>query len=413
MGRVGQKKKMKAFGKSLGIGLDIPAPKVFDSVKRTDDSPKGNTERDFIFYNRSARPEIEKIRDIIEEYVKNYPREEQKDLISRFRSGDDVHFRSAAFELFLHEALRKQGFTLTPHPELSNGSTFRPDFLVSGTDGQCFYLEAVLATQNNELDRGEEARKGLVLDYLDKCPHDNFMIALDDEGSPKSQPGQKKLKNRIHAWLDSLNPDEILKKIESTGFDSIEPMVWSHEEWHLQIRPYPLKPERRRKSSTLIAIGGSRGGWIDSWSPIRDAIKTKGGKYGDLEIPFVVAVNLDSFHLDRSDEMQALFGQEKFVFKSGRDAEQETQRVPNGAWYGKGGAQYTRVSAAWIFNDHHVSSLAGRKSTIYFNPWAVLPAPESLKIFPFAEPQNDKMHWHEGLSFRAILELHERWPENE
>lgn len=62
MGRVGRKKKMKAFRESLGVGLNIPAPKVFDSEKGTDDPPKRNTESDFIFYNRSARAEIEKIR---------------------------------------------------------------------------------------------------------------------------------------------------------------------------------------------------------------------------------------------------------------------------------------------------------------------------------------------------------------
>ncbi|OEF91344.1 hypothetical protein A1QY_00605 [Vibrio anguillarum] len=104
------------------------------------------------------------------------------------------------------------------------------------------------------------------------------MIALDDEGSPQNPPSGKKLKNQIHAWLDSLDPDEIDKKIESEGFDSIMPMIWSHEEWHLQIRPITLKPEQRGKSSTLIGIGGMGGGWIDTWSPIRDAIKFKGGE---------------------------------------------------------------------------------------------------------------------------------------
>lgn len=148
MGRVGRKKRMKAFRKYLGIGLDITDPKVFDSVKRKDDSPKRNTESDFIFYNRSARAEIDKIRDFIEGCVKNYPHTEQKEIISRLRSGDDVHFRSACFELFLYKVLRRQGFTLTPHPELSNGSPYRPDFLVSDTEGRCFYLEAVLATEN-------------------------------------------------------------------------------------------------------------------------------------------------------------------------------------------------------------------------------------------------------------------------
>ncbi|WP_143421365.1 hypothetical protein [Halovibrio salipaludis] len=210
--------------------------------------------------------------------------------------------------------------------------------------------------------------------------------------------------------MDSLDPDEVNREIEGSGFDSLEPMFWSHDGWILQIRPIPIKPERRGKSSNLVGIGGFGGGWVDAWSPIRDAIKFKGGKYGDLNAPLVVAVNLDSFHLDRIDEMQALFGQEQFVFSAGVDAEPEMRRAQNGAWCGKNGPQYSRVSAAWLFNDLQASSLAARGSTVYFNPWAAMPAPESLKCFPFATPEANKMTWHEGLSLREIFGLHEEWP---
>ncbi|HDM8176263.1 TPA: hypothetical protein P0E27_003498 [Vibrio harveyi] len=412
MGRVGRKKKMKALRKALGIASKQPIRKVFDNFERTDASPMRNIEADFDFYNRSARPAMGLVRNTIEKAVQNYPDSEVDELIARFRSRDNVHFRSASFELFLHEALRKQGFVLIPHPELPNGSPYKPDFLVQDVDGNQFYLEAVLATENNELDKGGEARKGAVLDTLSRAPHKNFFIAIDDDGSPKSPPSGKKLKGKIHRWLDSLDPDDISKQIEESGLDSIPPLIWSHDGWSLQIRPMPIKPERRGKSTNLVGMGGIGGGWIDAWSPIRDAVKFKGGKYGDLDLPLVVAVNLKSFHLDRIDEMQAFFGQEQYVFTPGKDADPEMQRAPNGAWYGKQGPQYTRVSAVWIFNDLHASSLATRKSTVYLNPWAVLPAPDSLKCFPFAFPEQDKMEWSEGLSLREIFELHEEWPEN-
>lgn len=412
MGRVGRNKKMKAQRKTLGIGLKSSSLRVFDNVQRTDDSPKRNAESDFEFYNRSVRPEMELVRNVIEEAVKSYPDSEVEELVSRTRSRDDVHFRSAIFELFLHDALRRKGFVLIPHPELPNGSSYRPDFLVTDPDGESFYLEAVLATENNELDKSGEARKGVVLDTLSKSPHENFMTAIDDDGTPKSPPSGRKLKNKVHKWLDSLDPDEISAQVEVSGLDSITPLTWSHDGWDLQIRPIPLKPERRGKSTNLVGIGGIGGGWVDAWSPIRDAVKFKGGKYGDLDKPLIVAINLDCFHLDRIDEIQALFGQEQYLFTPGSEAESEMQRAPNGAWLGKHGPQYTRVSAVWIFNDLHASSLAVRKNTIYFNPWAALNAPESWKIFPFAFPAESKMVWNDGASFREIFELHEGWPEN-
>ena len=411
MGRIGKKKRTKAFKKAWLQGVDFSVPSVFDNIKRTDDSPKRNSEPDFKFYNRSPRGEIGKIRKVIEGAVEYYPRSEVNELVSRIRSGDGVHFRSAIFELFIHEALRRRGFDVTVHPELANGSQHRPDFLVSSPGGESFYLEAVLATEKSQIDNAGQARKNVVLDVLNRFPHDNFMIAIADEGSPKNSPSGKRLKNEIHFWLNALDPDEVYQIVGRSGLDSIEPQCWSLDGWSLQIRPLPLKPEQRGKSSGLIGIGYAGGGVVDAWSPIRDAVKFKGGKYGELDRALVVAVNLDSFHLDRIDEMQALFGQEVIVFDRDGDANPQIKREQNGAWYGKGGPQYTRVSAAWIFNDLQASSLAKRRGTVYINPWALLPIPDAMKCFPYAEPRDGKMEWFEGVSFREIFEIDEEWPE--
>lgn len=410
MGRVGRKKKTKALKQAL---RDIEAVyctlSVFGNIERTNNSPMKNSESYFNFYNNSSLPAMKSVRNLIEECASKYPKSEVKDLISRLRSGDDIHFKSASFELFLHEILIRQGYELIPHPDLPNGSSYKPDFLVKNKTGEEFYLEAVLATEKNELDKGGELRKGVVLDSLSEKPHKNFMVAIDDEGSPRSPPSGKKLLKIIHKWLDTLDPDEIISEIECYGLESISPLKWEHDGWCLQIRPIPLKPERRNKSSNLVGIGGTGGGFVDSWNPIKKAIKLKGGRYGEFDKPHVVAVNLDNFHLDRIDEMQALYGQEQFIFQRGGNAVPRMERAPNGAWYGIKGPQYKRVSAAWLFNDLHASSLAVRKSTIYLNPWANYPIPESLMIFPHAILNENKMIWVDGLSLRDSLELHERW----
>jgi hypothetical protein len=413
MGRVGKKKKTKAFRQSL---RDIEAMhcdlRVFEDVERTSFSPMKNGDSYFSFYNSSALPAIASVRKFIEECTSKYPKNEVKELISRLRSGDDVHFMSASFELFLHEILIRQGYELIPHPELPNGNSYKPDFLVKNKIGEEFYLEAVLATEKNELDKGGELRKGVVLDSLSEKPHKNFMVEIEEEGSPKSPPSGKKLLKIIHKWLDTLDPDELIRKIECNGLDLISPLNWEHDGWCLQIRPIPLNPERRNKSSNLVGISSTGGGWVDSWSPIRKAIKLKGGRYGELDKPHIVAVNLNNFHLNRIDEMQALYGQEQFIFQRDGNAELRMERAPNGAWYGIKGPQYKKVSAAWLFNDLHASSLAVRKSTIYLNPWANYPIPESLKIFPHAFLNENKMNWVDGLSLRDSLELHERWPKH-
>lgn len=193
---------------------------VFDNYERDDASPKRNRERDFEFLNRSARPEMSRVREFVESIADSYPQEESKEIIARIKSGDDTHFRSAIFELILHEALFRLGCNLTPHPELENGSTSRPDFLVTTPDGEQFYLEAVLASQVNEKDIGAEARKGMVMDVLAKNSHANFMLCMNDEGNPATPPSGKKLVCNLLSWLDSLNPDEVIAMTEKEGFEA-------------------------------------------------------------------------------------------------------------------------------------------------------------------------------------------------
>lgn len=414
LGRIGKKLKMKRFKQALrDIARNKAVTRLFDQIERTDDSPKRNSESDFAFYNRSSIVAVAQVRALMEDCVSRYPEKEVYELTKRLRSDNDQSFQSAIFELILHDMLFRQGFTLIPHPKLPNGSSKRPDFLVTDSDGNTFYLEAVLATESNEQDAGGEARKGVVFDALNDSPHQNFMVDVDDEGYPKSQSSGKKLVKAVHQWMDSLDPDEVQAKLESEGdLYGIEPLEWCREDWVVRLRPIPIKPERRGKTKTLIGIGSSGGGIVDSWSPICDAIRSKGNRYGELDKPLLIAVNLNTFHLELIDEMQALYGQEQIVFEIGsEDKEHRMERAPSGAWFGKGGPQYTRVSGAWLFDGLRPSSIAKKNQTIYHNPWAAKALPESLNCFPHAVLLENKIQWKNGLSLAEVFSLSEQWPE--
>ncbi len=410
MDRVGRKKRMKAYRKAWGIGPKYYKPKAFDTPLNDDESPQRETESLFSFYNRSTWDESRKVRSLVEDCIKYYPKSEAPELISRIRSGDDRHFISAAFELFLHEILRREGFILTPHPILPNGSTSRPDFLVQSPDGDYFYLEAVLATEKTEVDAGSRARRDFAIETLSRHPHDNFVIDINEHGSPKSPPSAKKLSKDLHRWLDNLDPDTTIENIKKTGNTEIEPYYWSHDGWQIEINPLPLPQERRGKSNNLVAISSPPGGFVDSWTPIRDAIKFKGKKYGELNHPLVVAVNINNFHLDKIDEMQALYGQEIIAIDPSRKHAPLIKRAANGVWKGNDDPGTQRVSAAWIFNDLRPSSIPSRKHTIYVNPWVEKAIPTSLYRFPTAKIESGKIQRNTGLSLMDIFDLNEEWP---
>lgn len=381
---------------------------IFDVFDRTDASPKLNIESDFDFLNRSSREEMGRARGFLEGLLLEYP--EQEDLVARFRSGNNVHFRSAEFELLLFSYLKKQGFKLTPHPILDNGSASRPDFLVEAPTGGQFYLEAVLATESTE-DRTHDSLLATTLDVFSSESHQNFCVIVKTCGYPSTQPSRRKLLRATMEWLDSLNPDEVQSRVDALGHDVLPSLVWTHEHLEISIQALPLRPERRGKASRLLAVQFGQAGWVDASSPIKDAVRFKGSKYGDLGKPLVIAINFMGHHLDRRDEMQALFGQEQVVFsRANPDAEPRVERAPNGAWIGKGGPQFTRVSGAWIFNNLCTYNLPSRQPTLYLHPWARHELPMEMLKFPHAIGVNGEMTWHDGIAPRATFKLPEEWP---
>jgi len=385
---------------------------LFTDNHRTDDAVKRERESSFAFLDRSSRPEIARVRDVLEVAFGNYSPFESDELAARIRCGDETAFRSATFELLLHDGLRRLGYTLTPHPELDNGSPNRPDFLVTEPDGTSFYLEAVLASSRDGTNPAAEAMKATTLDLLNHAPHASFWIDINSDSDPTTQPRARNLVRHVHERLNSLNPDSLLQTFAESGLESMPTLFWQHEGWTLTLRPIPMRPERRGTARTLIGAFGGEGRWLDDWTPLRDAVKKKGRRYGDLDKPYVVAVNTESFHLDPIDELQALYGQEEYVAVVGRpDLEGRMQRATNGAWAGPQGPQARRVSAAWFFNDLTPYTIARRKSTLYVNPWAYLEPPNSLLRFPHAHVVENRLVRAEGLAFRDVYGLSAEWPE--
>ncbi len=385
---------------------------LFSGTQRTDASPKRVTESDFAFLERSAWEPAAEVRLMMEACLANYPKDEATELVNRIQCGDARHFVSASFELLVHEYLLRLGMRLTPHPELQNGSTKRPDFLVECPDGQKLYLEAVCASDDIGRDSAAEARKAVALQILDDEQNENFMVAIDSEGDPTTQPSGRRLANEVTAWLNSLNPDALLGMSATSGIESLPELQWQHEEWRVRIRPIPVNVEARGKQRRLIGARGFGASWIDGWRPIRDAVISKSRRYGDLDLPLVIAVNVDTFNLDPIDEVQALFGQEQFVFsRTNPDQEPRFDRAPNGAWRGPAGPRGRRASGAWLFNNLSPYTLAKRRHTLYVNPAANHLVPNSFLVVPHKLVIDGYLRHFEGIDLAAAFGLKSAWPE--
>jgi hypothetical protein len=110
----------------------------------------------YTFLDRVAGPVWDRIRQLIEEWVKGYCPDDQAEMVARLRNKRDIDFTAAYWELLLYHGLKALGFEVTCHPEVA-GTTKRPDFLVE--DNECsFYLEAKVLGQDDP-DRRRDKRR--------------------------------------------------------------------------------------------------------------------------------------------------------------------------------------------------------------------------------------------------------------
>lgn len=388
-------------------------PMLFPPQERHDNAAKRANESEFTFLDRCSWPTADRVRVLIDDCLANYPEVERPELVARIRSGDDRALRSATFELFLHEYLRRRGFALTPHPEPPGIVTTRPDFLVRCPNGSRFYLEAVSVADRDGRSQAGEALINTTLQHLTDATHSDFFVEVASAGYPNTQPSGRRLTADVLAWLDTLDPDDSLAVMEQQDFDRLPCMEWEHDGWLLTVTALPCRPDARGRPRRLIGIQNAEARWIDSWTPIRDALMAKARRYGAVELPLVIAVNIKSQSLDTIDEMQALFGQEQVVInRDDLDSEPRMDRARNGAWIGPSGPRSRRCSGAWLFHDITPYTVNRRKHTLYANPWATHQVPEAFLMSENRAVVVDDRIQRSGNDFMgATLGLPENWPE--
>ena len=384
---------------------------LFSNIERTDATPMKAGESSYSFLDRSARPSVNRVRIFLCAALERYPAEERDEMVARIQSGNEVHFRSATFEVFLHEALLRLGYQVITHPDPGTGVAKRPDFLVSASDGTDFFLEATLASERDGRNPAAEAMKETALGYLNEARHPCFFVDVDSDGDPTTQPSGRALARDVHTWLNQLDPDALRAQLVGAGLDAMPYITWVHEGWEVTLRAIPMASDRRGHATQLIGALGNGATWVNAWEPLRDAVKKKANRYGEVTKPLVIAVNADIFHLDEIDEVQALFGEEYWAEVIGHPERSGPRRRANGAWRGPHGPQNRRASAVWFFNDLTPYTIASRRCTLYVNPWAYIPPPTCLQRVPTRRVDGEELAQVPGMSLGTIYGLPAGWPE--
>lgn len=376
---------------------------LFDGIERTDLRRGWHAETAFSFLNRSARPDVARVRALLELWLTHYPTEHRPDLIRRFRAPGRRGHEAPFFELFLNELLLRLGFRATVHPEL--GWTKRhPDFFAESDNGTSFFLEAAVVRDESSGATREREQEDRIYDALNQLDSPNFFLKIQILGRTSQAPSARRIRHFLRAHLLNLDPDGPIRD----GWE------YTGEGWRLLFQPIAKSPGSRGTPGLRpLGVLSSRSKWVSTSAAIRKEIAGKATRYGTLDRPFVIAVNVTSeWGCDDDDIIDALFGTKSEIFRpAGTGVEHLcTRRNPDGAWRGPKGPSNTRNSAVLLVKGAAPWNVPTAQLRLFVNPHAQRPLGDALNRLPRAFVEGDYVQLVDGMTSVRVFELSERWP---
>lgn len=357
---------------------------LFDQFVRTDHRPASRSEPDYVFWNRSAWPACENVRNVLERWFAGYPTSHKDDLRARFREGDQNH-KAAYFELYLHQVLGRLGLSPVVHPVPKSGKR-RPDFAITGAEGSRCYLEAnVVFKPRWDTD---DPLENELLNAIDAVAVDHptqIGVAVHTTGTLRRSHQRKSLQRKVREWLDSIDSTDL----SLTDINRNPRLCIQRDDWMAELVAFgPLSRSSRR----LIQMGPTRAGYSDTGISLADNLKKKVKRYGTLDRGLILAINTNDVFTSDQDEHDALLG------------------TRGGIWRRDSAARHQRLHGVLFLRGLLLNNMHSVVSHLYVNPETQADIPEELLKLNSMWHRNGSWHLKKGMSLGETLELPEDWP---
>jgi hypothetical protein len=274
---------------------------LFDEIERTLLGPAAFAEDEFSYFNRSADIEISRIRQKLEQYYSEWPREHAEWLRNRCRT----HFQEAFFELFIHAYLLRIGCSVEVVEEVPNKTT--PDFLATFPRGQKVIIEATVA---KGISREEAAKRSLEQRFYDGISSISlryFYIAVVLPEVYEKLPSAKGFRNYLGKYAADHLKEEDADRCITAG--TWVPIPYQNEKCEIRIAAVAIsKDQRDRPGNRTLGSMGGRAKWGLNSKPLIKAVESKANHYGKPVLPFVIAVNyIGEFPPGKDGEKDAFY----------------------------------------------------------------------------------------------------------
>lgn len=386
--------------------------KLFDDYQRDDLSSSDDAEHRFSFLNRSARPVFQATRQTLEDWFSRYPIEAQEELRTRFRDlKAESNHQSAFFELFLHELFYRGECKVEVHPCVAETAR-RPDFLVELPCGNRFYLEARVATGLSHKAKGTEAILNRFYDSINDIESPDFFLLIEAHNLIPATPLKvSRIRKTLQQWIKGLNYDEIARQAESESPTSLPKKPFWHEDKKITFTAFPKGSTRGRADVKTLGNRPTRFEWGDmSIDLIKDAVKKKNGRYGTLDLPYVIGIHVVHQLCRPASAELALYGPQGSSTTLSLP-ERAIARSDYGVWTSARGPKLTRLGGVLILRDLFPWALRPTQACLYHNPWAIKPVVGNLPQFEQAVLTEGGVRYVTGDAMLSLLDLPESWPE--
>jgi len=290
---------------------------------------------------------------------------------------------SVRLELYLHHRFKNSGWSVEIEPELFE-TLNRPDFRIT-RDADCLIVEGKVVLDEETIAQETQRLRQLADNLSGKLSREIIIEPLSD--LPPSLPTR-----RIKAQIEYCANTQVDEVVE---FDLTD--VHLGTQYILKIIILP----RYHNSTQSVSVGGMISGAheLTIGKRVRDALEQKAGKYGSINMPFIIAIHgAGQFPVKTSDELDALFGDRIWNVLSGSQAIE--MRKPNGFFTceQEGGYRHQDVSAVLFYRFKWLGDTHAHMAHIYHNPYAAKPVnPELFPGLPQALLDDDGiLKWING-----------------
>lgn len=382
---------------------------LFDDTTRTDSSPAKFTESSYIFLNRSNRPNVEEIRNLLEVWFSEYPLHERQKLKNTFMSSTYSEHLGAWWELYVFTLYRTLGYDVNIHPEVPDtNSGRRPDFLMSN-EQTAFYVECTAVTPRSHSGEQDWSGQAWIYDAINEVNDPNFFVALRVEKVGTMQPRISDITRPLRAWLSTLDPDDDSRA-------DVPPLSVQAKDWELSFAAFPIAPEKRTGSSRLLGILPPGGAFVlNDVDVLHNALRDKGGRYGErLDKPLIVALASVTGFTDEEDVTDAVFGRKTIQHvQSSAGESAHLFRLRNGYWrpeIGNSPPRGARVSGVLFGRQLGYSTVASAFPKLWVNPWAYQPITTVEPFTVISAGADNEIKEVPGTGNASLFGLSASWP---